>query len=116
MESSRVLLESGAPLLIRASAQNEGDQLRVNAASLRSLDEAVAKAACDLEVHMTEAVALDALAETLARVGGGRGRVKLVIETENQEVEVDIPGGYGVTPRLRAEIKEFPGVSGVHQR
>ena len=114
LEASRELLDSGAPLLIDAGAQIENDQLRVTAHSLRSLDQAIAKTVCDLEVHLVEAPAIGPLLEILTRAGAGRGRVKLVIDIADLAVEVAIPGGYGVTPRLRAEIEEFPGVSGVH--
>jgi DNA polymerase-3 subunit alpha len=116
LETSRELLDTGAPLLIKASAQPDGDQLRVNAMSVQSLNEAIAKTACDLEVHMAEAPALASLHDILARAGAGRGRVTLVIDLDDREVEVAIPGRFGVTPRLRAEIEEFPGVTRVSQR
>ena len=116
LESSRDLLDSGAPLLINASAQMEGDQIRVNAHSIRSLNQAVAKSACDLEVHMDQALALDSLRDLLIRAGAGRGQVRLVINLDDREVEVAIPGSFGVTPKLRAEIEEFPGITGVRQR
>ena len=116
LEASREILESGAPLLIGASAQIEGDQLRVTAHSVQSLDDAITKTACDIEVHMDEAQAVDRLHDTLIGAGKGRGRVRLVIDLEDREVEMEIPGGFGVTPRLRAEIEELPGIAAVVQR
>jgi DNA polymerase-3 subunit alpha len=114
LEKSRDLIDSGDLLLITARVQIEDDQLRVTAMSARSFDQAVAKTVCDLEVHLVEAPAIGPLLEILTRAGAGRGRVKLVIDIAEMAVEVAIPGGYGVTPKLRAEIEEFPGVSAVH--
>ena len=86
LESSRELLDTGAPLLIKASAQSEGDLLRLNAHSIQSLNEVVAKTVCDLEVHMVEAPALGGLHEILARAGAGRGRVP-------PRIALDAPAG-----------------------
>ena len=116
LEASRELLETGKPLLITVSAQFDGDQMRLTAHSLRSLDEAVAKTSCDIEIHMVEVRALDPLRETLTSAGRGSGRVRLVIDLEDREIEMALPGDYGISPSVRAEIAELPGIAAVVQR
>ena len=50
----------------------------------------------------------------LAREGNGRGRVILVPRIEDeQEVEIILPGGFNVTPRLAQALKVLPGIDRV---
>ena len=54
--------------------------------------------------------------DVLGRESGGRGRVTLVprIDSE-QDVEIALPGGYNVTPRLAQALKSLPGVDQVEE-
>ena len=52
----------------------------------------------------------------LAREGKGRGRVTLVPRIDDaQAVEITIPGGFQVTPRLAQALKVVPGVERVEE-
>jgi DNA polymerase-3 subunit alpha len=44
----------------------------------------------------------------------GKGRVTLVLDTEDREIEMAIPGGFRITPAMRAAVKSIPGVVDVH--
>ena len=54
--------------------------------------------------------------DLLARQGGGKGRVILVprIDAE-RSVEIALPGGYSVTPRLAQALTTLPGVERVDE-
>ncbi len=49
----------------------------------------------------------------LGREQGGRGRVVLVPSAAGEGIEVALPGGFNVTPRLAQALKVIPGVQRV---
>ena len=50
----------------------------------------------------------------LIREGRGKGRVVVVARTgQGQEVELALPGGFNVSPRLMQAMKVLPGVAEV---
>jgi DNA polymerase III subunit alpha len=65
-------------------------------------------------VFVGEPAALSPLRSLIAREKGGRGRVTLVLDLPEREVEIAIPGGFRVDPRIRAAVKSLPGVVDVH--
>jgi DNA polymerase-3 subunit alpha len=64
-------------------------------------------------LQRTEAVAH--IRAILDREGRGRGRITLVPMLDAQEVEITLPGGFPVTPRLRQALKMVPGVERVDE-
>ncbi len=54
------------------------------------------------------------LKNLFARETGGRGRVSVVLDLADSEVEIAIPGGFRVDPRMRAAVKSLPGIVDVH--
>ena len=87
---------------------------RVTPAVLRRVGIAAAGASIRVWLHATAAV--PHIRDMLAREHGGRGRVTLVprIDAE-QDVEIALPGGYNVTPRLAQTLKSLPGVDQVEE-
>ncbi|MBE0530882.1 MAG: DNA polymerase III subunit alpha [Rhodospirillales bacterium] len=111
LASARELLEVGNAILIKASAQFEGEGVRFTTHAISSLKEATAGTSPGMKVHLASASPLPRLKETLAGQGRGRGRVKLVCGLEaGGEVEVALPGGYKVSPSLIWSVQEIPGV------
>jgi DNA polymerase-3 subunit alpha len=51
----------------------------------------------------------------LDREGRGRGRISLIPMLDAQEVEITLPGGFAVTPRLRQALKLIPGIERVDE-
>ena len=50
----------------------------------------------------------------ITREVGGRGRVTVVLDLPGREVEMAMPGGFRVDPRIRAAVKSLPGIIDVH--
>ncbi len=115
LAACRELLEANVPLLISISVQIEGGVPRVTARSVQGLDDAVSGTAANLDVHLTECTCLERLRTALDEAGKGRGRVRLVIEADDREIEIELPDGYAITPAVCMEIGKFPGVVGVEQ-
>jgi DNA polymerase-3 subunit alpha len=111
LAQARELLDAGRPVLVTADAKREGEGVRMIAQRIQPLDEAVAGAAPAIRVHVVEAAALASLKVAIAKVGRGRGQVSLVVNVApDREVEIQVPGGYALTPGQAAEFATMPGV------
>jgi len=45
----------------------------------------------------------------------GKGRITVVVPTDENEVEIVLKGGYAVSPQLRAQVQAMPGVAEVQE-
>ena len=114
LAQARALLDSGQPLIVTVDVRNEEDSYRLTAQKLEPLDGVVARAAAGLRVFVGEPDALPRLRNLFGREMAGRGRVTLVLDLPSREVEIALPGGFRVDPRIRAAVKSLPGVVDVH--
>ena len=111
---ARALIESGQPLIVTVDVRREEESLRLTAQKLEPLDGVVAQAAAGLRVFVGETEALARLRSLIGREAGGRGRVTVVLDLPRNEVELALPGGYRIDPRIRAAVKSLPGIVDVH--
>lgn len=118
LATSRALLEDGAGLILTVTANPEDeDSVRLTVEAVAPLDGAVTRAGTDLRVFLDRPDPLEPIKSLLDRQGRGRGAVTLVLGlTDNglREVELDLPGGFQITPDSRAALKQIPGVIDVH--
>ncbi len=111
---TRGLLEAGANLLVTADARIEGETLRITVHEITGLDQAAAAAGEGLRVWLDRVEAVGQVKTLLAHEAGGRGRVLLLpLLAGAREVEITLPGGFRVTPRLAQALKVVPGVERV---
>jgi len=111
LAQARSLLEAGQPLLVTADARAEEDSVRLTAQRIEALDGVVAQAAAGLKVFVSESGALPPLKGLIARESGGKGRVTVVVPLPPaREVEITLPGGFRISPRVRAAVKSLPGI------
>ena len=111
---ARALIDGGQPLIVTLDVRREEESLRLTAQKIEPLDSVVAHAAAGLRVFVGEAEALPRLKSLIAREAGGRGRVTVVLDLPGSEVEMALPGGFRVDPRIRAAVKSLPGIVDVH--
>jgi DNA polymerase-3 subunit alpha len=115
LSQARGLLDGGHPLVVTVDVRSEEDNLRLTAQKIELLDAIVAHAAAGLRIFVGEPDALSGLRNLIAReASGGRGRVTVVLDLPRSEVEIAIPGGYRVDPKIRAAVKSLPGIVDVH--
>ncbi len=115
LSQSRALFDAGQPLAVTVDVRSEEDNLRLTAQKVEPLDDVVAHAAAGLRVFLGEERALATLKSLMGReAGGGRGRVSVVLDLAEREVEIAIPGGFRVDPKIRAAVKSLPGIVDVH--
>ena len=110
LAQARDLLESGDPLLITAEARHDDDQVKLLAQSVEPLDKAVVNAAAGLKIYLRDEAALANLSSVIARQPKGRGRVSLIIDTDDREIEVALRDRFVISPEIRGAIKSIPGI------
>ena len=110
------LLREGAPILVTADLKQEGEALRITAAGAMSLEQAAAEAGASIRIWLGQSAAVPHIRTILDRERKGRGRVTLLPRLgETQDVEIELPGGFNVTPRLAQALKLIPGVERVEE-
>ncbi|HEY8289334.1 MAG TPA: hypothetical protein VIG49_08710, partial [Acetobacteraceae bacterium] len=96
--------------------KSDGEALRITAHDVTPLDHAAASAGASMRIWLRETAAVPHIRDLLGREGGGRGRVTLIPRLgSGQSVEIALPGGYTVTPRLAQALKLLPGVEQVEE-
>lgn len=116
LSRSRDLVANDQCLLVTVDLRQEGEALRITAQDVASLDEAAASAGASMRIWLRESAAVPHIRDVLSREGGGRGRVTLMPQLDtSQRVEIALPGGYNVTPRLAQALKLLPGVDQVEE-
>jgi DNA polymerase-3 subunit alpha len=112
LAASRPLLEAGKSLVITASADWDGDELKLRAASINDLDQAAANAGEGMVVRLESAAPLSAIAAQLMQPG--KGLVSFVVPSgPSEEVEITLNKRHAVTATLRSTIAAIPGVVSV---
>jgi DNA polymerase-3 subunit alpha len=112
LAASRPLLEAGKSLLINASAEWDGDELKLRAASILDLDKAAADAGEGMTVRLADSSSLSALAAELNQAG--KGLVNIVVPgASGEEVEIELKKRVAVTAILRSRVAAMPGVMSV---
>jgi DNA polymerase-3 subunit alpha len=110
----RPLLAAGTAVLATVDLRMEGETLRVTAHDLAPLEAAAAAAGAGMRIWLERTEAVPHIRALLSREGAGRGRVSLVPRVAaTQDVEITLPGGFNVTPRLAQALKLVPGVERV---
>ncbi len=115
LEPARALLAAGTPLLVTADIRIEGEALRITATEVVSLERAALDAGAGMRIWLKRTEAVPHIRALLEREGSGRGRISLLPMLEGQEVEIALPGGFAVTPRLRQALKTIQGVERVDE-
>jgi len=110
LSAKRSLLEPGTPLLVVTDARPDGEGVRLTVNDLQPLDEAVAHAAQGLKIYLNDAKPLPAISSIIGREKKGRGKVKLMLDSGDSEIEIAIPGGFAIGAQTRAAIKAIPGI------
>ena len=113
---ARELLAAGTPVVVTADLKMEGESLRITATDIQSLDAAAERAGGGMRIWLDATAAVPHIHTLLTRDGQGRGRVVLIPQIEgDQNVEITLPGGFNVTPRLAQALKIIPGVARIEE-
>jgi DNA polymerase-3 subunit alpha len=109
-------LVEGNAVLLTVEARMDGETLRLTAQDAEPLEKAAQGIATGIKLWLEQTAALPNIRTLLEREGKGRGRVLLIPVTgPGQEVEIALPGGFNVSPRLMQAMKMLPGVAEVQE-
>jgi DNA polymerase-3 subunit alpha len=113
---ARELIVNGSTVLINADLRQDGEALRITAQDVTALDQAAAGAGTATRIWLSETASVPHIRDLLGRGGHGKGRVILLPRLGTmQSVEIALPGGFNVTPRLAQALKALPGVDQVEE-
>ncbi|HKK31089.1 MAG TPA: DNA polymerase III subunit alpha, partial [Alphaproteobacteria bacterium] len=116
LAQARQVLDSGAPVLMTVDARIDGESVKVTAQSVSDLQEAARNSVESLRVFVSDPAPLDPIRELIAGESGGRGHISIVLNIDpSQEVELELPGRYAVTPKFASMLKSVRGVVEVQQ-
>jgi DNA polymerase-3 subunit alpha len=116
LSRGRDLLVAGSSVLITADLKLEGEALRITAQEVEPLDQAAIRAGAGIRIWLQQTEAVAHIRALLDREGKGRGRVVLIPRLDaTQNVEITLPGGFNVSPRLAQALKIMPGVERVEE-
>jgi DNA polymerase III subunit alpha len=114
LSRSRELLTEGNAILISCEARVDNETLRLTAQDVEALEKAAQNVGQGIRLWLEATAAVDHIRTLLTREGKGRGRVSVVARTgTGQDVEITLPGGFNVSPRLMQAMKVIPGVAEV---
>ncbi|MBX6741001.1 MAG: DNA polymerase III subunit alpha [Acetobacteraceae bacterium] len=114
LSRARDLLTEGSAVLVTAEARLDGETLRLTAQEMEGLEKAAQGVGQGIRLWLDGPAAVEPIRDLLTREGRGKGRVVVIARTgQGQEVELALPGGFNVSPRLMQEMKVLPGVAEV---
>ncbi|MGA9867140.1 MAG: DNA polymerase III subunit alpha [Acetobacteraceae bacterium] len=113
---ARDLLKDGTNVLITLDAQMQGETARLTAQDVVALDQAATEVGTGIRVWLEETEAVPHISALLGREGNGKGRVVLIPRVaDTRNVEIALPGGFNVTPRLTQALLAVTGVERVEE-
>jgi len=118
LTAARETLREGTMVVMTVTARTMGETLRLTIEEVEPLDRAAGRAGQGIRVWLTESASVPHIRALLDQAGRGRGRVVLVPRLADgaaEEVEIALPGGFQVTPRLAQALKVIPGVAQVEE-
>ena len=108
------LLEPGTAVLIKATAQFEGESVKLLAQSIRGLDKMASQTSAGLQITITDDKPLAALQQAFADAKPGRGLVQIMVRTPHFETRVDLKHKpISVTPELLHAVYSIAGIAEV---
>lgn len=114
LNSALELLDAGEPLMLSVEVQNRGDgeEPRLTALSVRSLEEQAANAADGMEVYLSTQDSVSHLSNLLHEHGKrGRGLVKIQLKDRPEgDVEIELSETFKIDAPLRQAVKSIPGI------
>ncbi len=112
--ANREMLESNVPLLVSLTGEvkPDDDEPRFLLQAVKPLDEAASLTDTGLKLYISSETPLVPLKTVLDQHAvAGRGRISIVLGLhDGQEVELELPKGYTVSPPIRQAIKAIEGI------
>lgn len=110
------LLEPGTAVLIKATAQFEGETVKLLAQSMRGLDKMAAQTSAGLQITITDDKPLADLQAAMENAKPGRGEVRILVRTAQYETSIALKEKpVSVTPELLHAVYSIAGIAEVQE-
>ena len=113
LERTRELMEGDSPVFVETNLKFEDNGLRLTAASIQVLDDAIAQWSGGVGLMVEDDKSLARIKSVLDEDGEGRSEVKLLFAVEELDVAVRVPGGYRLSGQARQLLRNLPGIGGM---
>ena len=114
LNNAMELLDAGEPLVVTVDVQTrgEGEEPRLTALSVKSLEDEAAHAADGMEVYLATPDCVEHLSNLLHQHGKrGRGRVTIQLKDRPEgDIEIELDETFKIDGRLRQAVKAIPGI------
>ena len=114
LERHRSFLEAGKNIIVDADSRLEEGQLRLIAQQIHDLDEVATSSQIGLEIVVDKASEdsvsiIKDISKYLDKCNSGKSRIflSLIIEKNNKEVQIELPGHYLITPDVRESLERI---------
>ena len=107
---SQDFLKAGTAVLIRCDARLEEGGARLLASRIQPLDAAVEKETKGISIYLNDMEIIAPLAKILSENGAGGGKVKIIAQTKNHEIDVVLPDSYLINAKVRSAVRSLPGI------
>ena len=116
LHDSRSFLETGAPILLTAEAEQREDQIRLTAQKLQPLDDALEHKIRDIHIHLDQAAPIHKLKQFLDIEGEGRAQIYIHARVDEERTAVlQLPGRWALSAQARDIIRGEAGVQAIEE-
>jgi DNA polymerase-3 subunit alpha len=108
LSDARDLLEPGSVLFMDAEARKDDGGVRLNANSVKNLQDAVHN--YQIKIYLDNISALPLLKDSIGAQVRGRTQISVIVNTGGHELEVALPESYNINVLSLQDIKAIAGV------
>ncbi|MBL4613917.1 MAG: DNA polymerase III subunit alpha, partial [Magnetovibrio sp.] len=110
------LLVPGTAVLIKATAQFEGETVRMTAQSVKGLDKMAALTSAGLQITLNDDKPIAAIQAALNDAKPGRGLIKILVRSSRYETTITLKANpISVTPELLHAVYSIAGIAEVQE-
>ena len=109
----RDLLEKGSVVLVTLQANLEGEDVRARIIAVDALETAASRVQKGLRIFVRDEGPLASISQRLATRGEGEVSIVVMLEQDQSEVEIRLPGRYQVSAQIAGALKSIPGIVAV---
>jgi DNA polymerase-3 subunit alpha len=114
LAARRDILEVGRSVLIRATAQVDGDNVRCVAQEIEPIEQALSRLGSMIEICIGGSAPIAAIRDVLTAYESGRDSVRLIGMLEDGlEVVIALPARYAIAPDAWSRLQQIRGVEAV---
>ena len=115
LSQSREKLKSGQPLIFSVLAEKKEEQIRIIVQSVEYLNEVITKISSSVMIYLSDVASLPLIQSVLKQDAPGKGKVFLIPQVNEWDVEIALEEGFSLTPDTVKALRSVPGVKEIRQ-